>query len=60
MKAVRDIIFRLIAVAITKLVVVLALRLTGAHGNSTRFAIVLKTSFLALSNFMWVDPPYAG
>jgi len=55
MKAVRDIIFRLIAVAITELVVVLALRLTGAHGNSTRFSIVLKTSFFAALIYFFSD-----
>lgn len=51
----RDIILKLMAVAITEVSVILALHLTGAHGNSTRFSVVLHISEFAVPIYFFSD-----
>ena len=55
MATMRGILLRLIAVVITELAVVLALRLTGAHTDSMRFSVVLKISGFAAPIYFFSD-----
>lgn len=55
METVRYIVLRLIYVVIVELAVILALHLTGAHGNSMRFGVVFQISIFASVIYFFSD-----